>query len=254
MGKAIYQPKGRAGEFSKYAANFYNGCSGDCKYCFNKRWTAIWSTTPTLKKTLIHELTAYEIFRKEAVKNLEALRQHGLLFNFNSDPFLRETIDLNVRAMDLCQHLDIPVIALTKQTWWIHRYTNLPKNVSIGYTLTGHDELEPGAASNRKRIEAMEFLHGRGYKIWASIEPVIDIENSIKMIRNTLNFCNHYKIGTLSGKKYNKEDLKIFVDTMAPGITGYATVYFKDELLKQAGVSREFLNSWWSGCVDRDYR
>ena len=115
MGKAIYQPKGKAAEFSKYAANFYNGCTADCKYCYCKTgpMSKLWSTTPTLKKTLVAELTAYEIFRKEAVKNLETLRQHGLLFNFNSDPFLRETIDLNVRAMDLCQHLDIPVKAST---------------------------------------------------------------------------------------------------------------------------------------------
>lgn len=30
---AIYQPKGKAGEYAKYAVNFYVGCSNDCDYC-----------------------------------------------------------------------------------------------------------------------------------------------------------------------------------------------------------------------------
>lgn len=30
-GKAIYKPAGKAGEYAKYACNFYVGCSNDCK-------------------------------------------------------------------------------------------------------------------------------------------------------------------------------------------------------------------------------
>ena len=255
MGKAIYEPKGKAQEYSKYAVNFYNGCSADCEYCYCKKGPMgnLWSTTPTLKKTLVGDITAYDIFRKEAVKNKLELQKHGLFFNFNSDPFLRETIELNMWAMNYCKYMDIPVKALTKQTWWLGKYV-IPNNVSIGFTLTGHDDMEPGAATNQERIEAMECLYMAGCKLWASIEPVIDIASSIRMIYDTLEFCDHYKIGTLSGAKYDKDDLSDFVHSMATVITGHATVYFKDELLKQAGVSREFINSYWAGCVDRDYR
>ena len=30
----IYEPKGKAGEYSKLAANIYNGCGHGCEYCF----------------------------------------------------------------------------------------------------------------------------------------------------------------------------------------------------------------------------
>ena len=270
MGKAIYTPKGKASEFSKYAVNFYNGCSADCDYCYCKSGVLknVWSNKPTLKKTLINPETALKIFFKEMKANLSSLREYGLFFNFTSDPFLKETIELNLKAMRECEDLGIPVIALTKQTWWSRNGSpsldfnmcQIPSNVNMGFTLTGHDELEKGAATNQERIEAMGYFavakntSHAGNKIWASIEPVIDIKSSIKMIKETLEFVDHYKIGTLSGAKYDKDDLSNFVHAMAPVITGYATVYFKDEILKQAGISREFLNSYWSGCVDRDYR
>ena len=31
--KLIYKPKGAAGEYAKYAVNFFNGCSNECAYC-----------------------------------------------------------------------------------------------------------------------------------------------------------------------------------------------------------------------------
>ena len=102
-GKAIYTPSGKAGEYSYWAANFYNGCTADCAYCYCKKgvMAPLWSTTPKLKKGLTDQEhperteKAMEIFKKEVRNNVHALREHGLFFNFTSDPFLKETIDLN---------------------------------------------------------------------------------------------------------------------------------------------------------------
>jgi len=254
MGKAIYMPRGKAAEYSKYAVNFYNGCSADCEYCYCKQGPMgnLWSITPTIKKTLVDELTAIKIFEKEVDKNLAELREHGLFFNFNSDPFLRETIDLNTEAIKLCSSLDIPTKVLTKQVWWINDY-GIPKDTAIGFTLTGRDDLEPGAATNLNRIVAMEYLHTQNYKIWASIEPIVNLVSSSWMIYRTKQWVSHYKIGTLSGKKYNELSLVAFVDYINDYIKhqSTATVYWKDSLLEQAGVDRKDLPEF---CVGRDYR
>ena len=160
-GKAIYTPSGKAGEYSYWAVNFYNGCSADCDYCYCKKGVMahLWSNKPTLKKSLVNNQEALRIFLKEMNNNLTGLREHGLFFNFTSDPFLKETIELNMVAMDLCNDMYIPVKALTKQTWWIDEY-RLPSNVSIGYTLTGMDDMEKGAASTENRIKALSVSHG----------------------------------------------------------------------------------------------
>ena len=34
-GKAIYEPSGKAAEYSNWACNLYNGCPHSCTYCFN---------------------------------------------------------------------------------------------------------------------------------------------------------------------------------------------------------------------------
>ena len=31
---AIYEPRGKAGEYGKYAINLYKGCSHRCTYCY----------------------------------------------------------------------------------------------------------------------------------------------------------------------------------------------------------------------------
>lgn len=36
-GTLIYQPRGAAGEYAKWAVNLYNGCSNGCTYCYNRR-------------------------------------------------------------------------------------------------------------------------------------------------------------------------------------------------------------------------
>ena len=70
MGKAIYQPKGKASEYSKYAVNFYNGCSADCDYCYCKSGMLknVWSNKATLKKTLIFVELYYVLSKVKSKK------------------------------------------------------------------------------------------------------------------------------------------------------------------------------------------
>lgn len=250
-GKAIYNPSGKAGEYSYWAVNFYNGCSANCDYCYCKKgvMSSLWSTTPTLKKSLVDEITAQEIFYREAKNNLSSLRENGLFFNFTSDPFLRETIDLNINAINICDQLGIPVKALTKQTWWIDEYI-LPKNVSIGYTMTGFDLMESGADSNEDRIKALKYFKENKYNTWASIEPVIVIQRSLGIIKSTRNFIDHYKIGPLSGEKFDLSDIDKFIHAVNFLLTE-STIYWKEGFIEKMGIIRSSLPD---NCVSRDYK
>jgi len=248
MGKAIYNPSGKAGEYGYWAANFYNGCSNDCEYCYCKDYPMgrFWSTTPTLKKSLVNENKALEIFNREMWDDIESLRKHGLFFNFTSDPFLKETIELNMRAINQCNTAGIPVKTLTKQTCFADR---LPGNVCPGFTLTGHDELELHAKSNEARIEEMKYLHDKDFKTWASIEPIIDFESSREMIWFAKDSCCLFKIGLKSGNKYPALQLRDFIEDISR-IPGDFKIYWKDELLNQAAMGREGLPK----SVDRNYK
>lgn len=272
-GKAIYNPSGKAGEYSYWACNFYVGCSNGCKYCYLKKGrgsSILGGDKPKLKACFKDEANALDVFEKELLQNIEEIRKHGLFFTFTSDPMLPETIRLTFVAVQKCVYHDVPVKILTKVAdfgeWWFGQLTSessmkeqllhiaYTQNVAFGFTLTGHDELEPNASTNDERIKSMKILHEAGYKTFASIEPIIDFNSSIRMIKETAGACDLYKIGLLSGGKYDKTEALTFYYSLIPLLSNTdCRVYFKDSFINLIGLDRQMLASTWSKAVGRDY-
>ena len=226
MGKTIYNPTGPAGEYSPWAANFYNGCIHNCSYCYNNQGITagtLGGTNVRLKKTLVDEPTAFANFSKELDKYKSQIIKDGSLhFNFVSDPCLPQTIDLNWKCIAYALSQGVPVQVLTKRADWLDHPAvqdalSNPDLLKVGFTLTGCDDIEPGASPNLDRIKAMQMLHDAGVFTWASCEPIIEPQRSLEMIELSIDCCDHYKIGILSGKKsYSPQDIRNFVaDVMA---------------------------------------
>lgn len=265
-GKAIYNPSGKAGEYSQWACNFFVGCSNGCEYCYCKKGilaAVMGQDKPQLKRCFRDEDHALEVFERELMQNLDSLRTRGLFFTFTSDPFLPETTLLTERAARLCVIHDVPVVFLTKCTdWEIDDFIREPEingtiwNVEakkhlfvFGFTLTGHDELEPNASPNAERVAAMRKLHNAGFRTFASIEPIIDIRSSMEMIAAAADCCDLFKVGLQSGKRYAMNELKA---AMASVIARFPACkfYFKDSYVEQSGINRAELPG---NCVSRDY-
>ncbi len=268
-GKAIYNPSGKAGEYSYWACNFYVGCSNGCTYCYCKKGIlagAMGQDKPQLKKCFKDEKHALEVFEKELLQNKTELQKHGIFFSFTTDPAIEETWYLTGCAINICRLHDVPFSVLTKSAKWLvdEFIYELQNNGTIwnrepkihlwsfGFTLTGHDELEPNASTNLERIETMKKLHNAGFKTFASIEPIIDFDASYEMIQKlSLTFsCDLFKIGLLSGKKYDLTLLRRFINHVT-WLVDETPIYFKDTLLKQAGIERKELPE---NCVNRDYK
>ncbi len=249
MSKAIYQPKGKAKEYAEWACNLYTGCENNCAYCYCKRGvlsSAMGGPRALLKTCFSDPSDAFHTFLEELQRKVDSIRvQGGLFFSFSSDPCLPETIDLTMSCIGCATGMEVPCVILTKcadwvldttMTDWVETLSISRKLLRIGFTLTGHDELEPGASPNLKRISAMRKLHDAGFRTFASIEPVIDFESSLDMIRLTAGICDEYKIGLISGKKdaYAAYDmparLSRFV-TEVNGLVGGVPVLWKKSVL-----------------------
>ena len=239
-GKAIYRPTGKAAEYCQWACNLYNGCSHNCAYCYNNKGITsgvLGGTDVRIKSTLINEEEAFNIFSAELLKwRNEIITDGGLHFNFVSDPCLPETINLNWKCIGFALSHGVPVQVLTKRADWLSHPTvqdglGYKSLIRVGFSLTGCDELEPGASPNSERIWALQVLHNAGISTWASIEPIIDPQWSLDVVKKTIHYCNHYKIGVLSGKKsYTPEQIRLFVkevNALAP-----LSVYWKKSLLE----------------------
>lgn len=271
--KAIYQPKGKAGEYAKYACNFYVGCSNDCDYCYCKRGLlghAMGAPTPTLKKCFDGH-SPYGVFVRELHEHIVQLRKHGLFFSFTTDPLLPETQDLTNAAVLYAVNQGVPCKILTKRADFkvLNSFYYFQNLLAYGFTLTGMDSMELKASPNDERISTMRWLHKEGFKTFASIEPIIDLQRSRDMILETLDCCDLYKIGLLTGKKnYTREEVAYFVRYINNVVAEYnfanerdIKIYWKDSVLEFLKIDKEFRKSdsqfsWKFNlphCVTADY-
>jgi DNA repair photolyase len=257
-GKAIYNPSGKAGEYSYFACNFYVGCSNGCVYCYLKKGRGsktLGGNEPKLKTCFKDEQHALEVFKKELDKNVIELQNHGLFFSFTTDPMLSETIGLTLSALYECQENNIPVKILTKTTDHINhffhecgKYCFDLSKIAIGFTLTGSNELEPKASSNFNRIDALMKAKEIGYKTFASIEPITSFWNARQVIRDSVEFVDLFKVGLMSGKKYDIVEAQTFVEWLDE-IQG-PKIYLKESLQKLSKYTNTELDEYF---VERDY-
>ena len=244
-GKALYQPSGKAAEYSPWAVNFYTGCSNDCDYCYCKRgvMSHVWDNKPHLKKCFRSQEHALRTFCQEVGQNLDELRKKGILFSFTTDPLLPETRAMTFASMVSANYLKVPVKVLTKRADFLdHIPHDLDKSlVAFGFTLTGFDEKEQGANSTKERIAAMIALHTLGYKTFASIEPIIDPKKSLEIIKETQDFCDLYKVGTMSGRKINYRwtDMRILMDYLVEKSREGKKIYLKESFLNWMRLDRD---------------
>lgn len=263
-GKAIYKPKGKAGEYSAWACNFFTGCSNNCDYRYCKRgvMSHVWSDEPKLKKCFKDGGHAIEVFKKELLANLEEIKKTGLFFSFTTDPMIPgKTFGLTLDAIREALCMGVPVQILTKRADWMDSdtwlrtldfYKKQAKNIAIGFSLTGRDDLEPGASPHVERVAAMKRCHDLGFHTFASIEPIVDIVCSEVAMSDALPYCELYKVGLMSGgAKPDKFALKKLVERWNNHLDKLGKkVYWKQSVVDYLGDDFSF---WLDSCVNADY-
>lgn len=286
--KILSRPKGNAEEYGRWSVNPYIGCSHGCLYCYLKKGPSgayLGQDKPVLKKGVVNEEHAYHLAMAEIIANRdEIIRDGGLFMTFTSDPYLPEKRGLTSRIVRECiQKYKVPVTLLTKRAdflpiaenrlrfedverckdWslsvgcFAKEWETLNKLLATGFTLTGHDELEPNASPNADRIKAMRFLNELKLNVWASIEPIIDFPSSLDMICQALDAgCQHFKIGLLTNNTrvvrkdfqigehhfdaYKVSDLLHFIEDVMRMTDGKATVYWKQSVRDFLGEELEW--------------
>lgn len=251
-GDALYNPSGKAREYSEWACNFYNGCSVMCSYCFNKKGRGakvLGGDTPELKKSLKNREYAIKVFEKEMMKNLYAVREYGILFSFTTDPLLEETFGLTMMAVDIANRNSVPVKILTKMGIDRARefesmcdILKLDKSIiAYGVTITGFDEEEPNAPANIDRVRAVKYMRTKGFKTFVSMEPVIEFDRSYHMITLVEGSVDLIKVGLLSGGHFDILDAQTFVEKLIDLETD-SKIYMKESLQNLSKYTNEELD------------
>lgn len=126
-----------------------------------------------------------------------------VLLCFTTDPYqpLDDELQVTRKVVKILKKYSIPFQILTKGGRRAVRDFDLyEKYDAFATTLTFLDpddsaKWEPGASSPADRLEAIKAAHEKGIQTWASLEPVIDPDQSLDIISMTHEIVDHYKIG-----------------------------------------------------------
>lgn len=205
--QVIYQPKGRALEYSELACNLYIGCAHGCTYCFAP--ACMHKKNDTYNTEIKPRKKVIDLFEKDA-KLLQG-DPRRILFSFVSDPYqpLEKTEMLTQRALELVGKYYLKSQILTKgRKDLIERDFDLIKHVGaeLGVTLCFVDDSkrkvwEPDASSVEDRINLLKDAHKEGIYTWVSLEPVIDAKEALEVIKLAHPYVRFWKIGKLNHRK-----------------------------------------------------
>ena len=237
----IYEPRGRAREYSPFAMNYFKGCDHGCRYCYVPRMMKVFNSQYCHDNVSVNMAGLWkEAERFSKSKNCG----EQVLLSFTGDPYCGlesgETRDV------LCafhEH-DIHCSVLTKNPGKAIKDIDIMSDMAyfkMGTTLTLLDPdlskmWEPGAPIGEERIKALKVFADNGIKTWASFEPVICPDDSLRMLSIVADFIDHVKIGKINNHpqersidwaKFLKNAVEICRDN---GLR----FYIKDDLAKYA--------------------
>jgi DNA repair photolyase len=209
MSTIIYEPSGKAREYSELAANFYTGCSHACKYCYcpaiMRKSLKEWSESAHARTNIIKQ------FERDAKTATHEQKQKELLFSFMSDCYQNEEAAFLTRQALLIaeQNGFKKVNILTKAGFRaVKDFDIFQRNSSwkFGSTIIMRSEelreqWEPGAPSVQSRYEAVKIAHEKGIFTWVSIEPVVNTDEALNVITDIHQYVDFWKVGKLNHMK-----------------------------------------------------
>jgi len=234
----IYEPRGKAREYSPLAVNLYSGCSHKCTYCYVPRVLKL--------DRRVFDFEAKE--RNNVIKQLErdVKRFKGgeqVLMSFTTDPYnpFNDKLKLTRKALELFLEYKIPVSILTKSGMRALQDLDIikkfGKHIKIGASMTYDNEydskrIESGAALPEERLLMLKTFNQNGIRTWISFEPIMQPGQMLNLLNQSLWFTDEYQFGKLAGDK-RKFDWNYYVNLICETLRPInKPFYIKDSLRK----------------------
>jgi DNA repair photolyase len=199
----IYEPSGRAREYAGLACNVYAGCDHGCTYCYAPN--AMHTSRPDFARSHVRDG-----FIERLTHDAAALERGGrtgqVLLSFATDPYQHLDVSQGMTraAITILKAHWLNVCVLTKGGRRALRDLDLfTPSDAMAATMTFLDDVrsrewEPRAAPPMERMATLHAFHDAGIPTWVSLEPVLDPEAALAIIRETHAFVDMYKVGKLN--------------------------------------------------------
>ncbi|SLM29777.1 Radical SAM domain protein [Desulfamplus magnetovallimortis] len=205
----IYRPKGKAGEYAELASNPYKGCTHSCVYCYAPG--CLFKTKSGYFAGADPKVNFLERFEKDAKKLSGYEDVPEILLSFIGDPYqpiemklmlIREIIKILMKYNLLFTILTKGGSRASRDLDLLSTYPKARFGTSLVFTeQSSVDQWEPGAASVEDRIKTIAKAHDLGIKTWVSMEPVIDPQQAIELVKRIHPIVDHWKVGKINHNK-----------------------------------------------------
>lgn len=201
--KYIYAPKGQAAEYAELAVNPYKGCGHGCAYCYVPRITKQ-NRSEFNQGANVRDNFIYNLSRDADKYRIAGIKAQAML-SFTSDPYPPEHHYTTRECLEVISSTGLGFCTLTKGGTRAIRDIDMfrTNKDSFATTMTSIDaafssKWEPGAASPKDRMEALQEFYNAGIFTWVSLEPTIDVNASKDIILSTHKYVDFYKIGRVN--------------------------------------------------------
>ncbi len=236
----IYEPKGRAKEYADLACNLFAGCDHRCAYCYAPG--ALFKAVEDFQRPA-YRTGLLQALEREAAKRAGDPRHVLLCFSCDPYPHMDATARPVTRcAIQILHENNLYVSILTKGGRRSRRdFDLLGPEDRYGTTLTFYDAMdsrrwEPGAADPRDRIDALGAAKRLGVRTWVSLEPIIDLSQTLQLIETTREYVDEFRVGKFN---HMTEDLRTRHPALyqrVAGIDWHYTALKVMEALEKTGV------------------
>ncbi|HWR58275.1 MAG TPA: radical SAM protein [Thermodesulfovibrionales bacterium] len=238
-------------EYGDFCINHVEGCSHGCLYpCYammlKKRTGVISSYEDWCKPKLVEN--AIELLEKEIPRYKSKIKFVHLCFS--TDPFMYGHDEVGKLSIEIVRRLNdnnITCTLLTKGVYPVELLQTLSCQNEYGITLVSLDEAfrqsyEPYTASFEERIEALRYLHEKGFKTWVSIEPYPTpniVSQELKEILDKVSFSDKIVFGRLnySSKVKAFPNAREFYNSQAKAVVNFCKGSTIKYHIKQGTVS-----------------
>lgn len=235
--KIIYAPAGQAGEYAPLATTPYRGCGHKCRYCYVP--SVIWMSREEFDAGAVDRA----VYRFQLPRDARKYQQLGVaaqvMLCFTSDPYHPGDNQLTRWTIQTLVEDGLAFCTLTKGGSRALRDLDLfrPDRDAFASSLTLLDEKasalwEAGAAVPADRIATLKRFYEAGIFTWVSLEPVIEPDVTLEIIRQTAGFVDLFKVGRMNYNSHGrKTDWRRFTEN---AIELFARTgnqhYFKEDL------------------------
>lgn len=229
----IYEPTGRAREYSALALNLYAGCTHGCTYCYVPRIVR----GADMQKGGSKKSSDFFVKLSKQLSKWPHSMAPRVLLCFTTDPYHAGDTKDTATAINILHDNGFRVSVLSKGGLRSLRdISMLTREDQIGCTLTtlnnNWQRREPGAASPTERIEALSIAK-KSVSVFVSIEPVMDAQEGIDVAHECAKHFSDIRIGHWSGDpRSSGVDWKRLYEK-TKHISG---VFYKHDVCKAVGI------------------